>query len=84
MRRLLGYVVALLGLSFLAILFLRLWDIAPIHWDVIIKVFLTLVLLLAAATLVIIVRYAFFKELPNWRRWPARRPAPAPDDTYRG
>ena len=79
MRQLFGYLVALLGLSFLALLFLRLWNLAPINWDVVMRVFLTLVLLVAGAALLGVVRYLFFKELPSFRRLTGR--APAPDDT---
>ena len=79
MRRFVGYLVALLGLSFLGLLFLRLWDIAPINWDVVVRVFLTLVLVLVGAALLLVVRYLFFKDLPNFRvlrNLTSRRPAP--------
>ena len=80
MRRFLGYLVALLGLSFLALLFLRLWNIAPINWDMVVRVFLTVALVLAGAVLLVAVRYLFFKELPNFRTLTGGRRG-APDET---
>lgn len=76
MRRFIGYSVALLGLSFLILLFLRLWDIAPINWDVVVRVFLTLVLLLAGTVLLLLVRVLFFNRLPDFRSLTGRRAAP--------
>ena len=76
MRRFLGYLLALLGLSFLVLLFLRLWNIAPINWDVVVRVFLTLVLLVVGALLLTGIRYLFFKELPSFRTLTGRRAAP--------
>ena len=76
MRRFFGYLTALVGLNFLVLLFLRLWDLAPINWDVVVRLFLTLVLVLAGATLVAAVRYLFFRELPTFRGLTGRRTAP--------
>ncbi|MGI4875512.1 MAG: hypothetical protein ACRYFX_30525 [Janthinobacterium lividum] len=76
MRRFLGYLLALVGLGFLVLLFLRLWNIAPINWDAVVRVFLTLLLLLAGVLLLAAVRYLFFKELPSLRSLTGRRNAP--------
>ena len=73
MRRLLGYLVALLGLFFLLLLFLRLWDIAPLSFDIAVKVFLTVLLVLLGTGLVLAVRQLFFRELPDFRRLRGQR-----------
>ena len=76
MRRFLGYLVGLLCLTFLVMLFLRLWNIAPLSFDVVAQVFLTLVLVLVGGLLLLAVRHLFFRELPDFRRWvgPRRQP----------
>ncbi len=73
MRRLTGYLVALLGLGFITLLFLWLWNLVPINWQLIGKLLLTLVLLAAAALLLAGVRALFFKDWSNFRPLGNRR-----------
>lgn len=73
MRQFIGYLLILLGLAFLAMLFLRLWNIAPLSWDNVVRVFFTFLLVLFGAVLVLAVRYLFFQEPPVFQRLRQRR-----------
>jgi len=62
MRQLIGALIALLGLAFIAFLILWIWDISPVGWKDLLRSGATVGLIGGALVFLVIIRFVFFRR----------------------
>lgn len=62
MKKLVGFLIALFSLAFIALLILRIWNIVIFGWADVLRSGVTLLLIAVAIIILIIVRFVFFRK----------------------